>query len=125
MVTEKICSENAPAAIGPYSQGIRAGNLIFTSGQLPIDPVSGKFPEGGIAEQALQSILNVEAILKASGATLDDVVKTTCFLAEMADFAEFNRVYAQYFKNAPARSCFAVKALPKDALCEIEAVACI
>lgn len=114
---------NAPAAIGPYSQGYEANGLLFVSGQLPVDPASGAMPEG-IAAQAEQSCKNVGAILEASGSGLDCVLKTTCFLADIADFNAFNEVYARYFTSKPARSCFAVKALPKGALCEIEAIAC-
>ena len=124
-MTKKIFTKEAPAAIGPYSQGMIAGNMIFTSGQIPADPVTGEFPSARIADQAERSILNVKAVLAAAGATLDDVVKTTCFLADMADFAEFNKVYEAYFKSCPARSCVAVKTIPKGALCEIEAVAVI
>lgn len=112
----------APAAIGPYSQGWVSGGLVFTSGQIPIDPATGAAPEG-IAAQAEQSCKNVSAVLEAGGASLAKVVKTTCFLAEMADFAAFNEVYARYFTSKPARSCVAVKELPKGLLCEIEAIA--
>ena len=117
-----IATQNAPGAIGPYSQGFVTGNLIITSGQLPVDPASGTMPEG-IAAQAEQSCKNVSAILEAAGSGLDKVVKTTCFLAHMEDFAAFNEVYARYFTSKPARSCVAVKELPKGALCEIEAIA--
>ncbi len=117
-----IATQNAPGAIGPYSQGFVTGNLIITSGQLPVDPASGTMPEG-IAAQAQQSCKNVGAILEAAGSGLDKVVKTTCFLAHMEDFAAFNEVYARYFTSKPARSCVAVKELPKGALCEIEAIA--
>lgn len=113
---------NAPSAIGPYSQGYEAEGLIITSGQLPVDPQSGEMPSG-IAAQAEQSCKNVGAILRAAGVDFGRVVKTTCFLADMDDFATFNQVYAQYFTSKPARSCVAVKALPKGALCEIEAIA--
>lgn len=112
----------APAAIGPYSQGWVSGGLVFTSGQIPIDPATGTAPEG-IAAQAEQSCKNVSAVLEAGGASLGKVVKTTCFLADMADFAAFNEVYARYFTGKPARSCVAVKELPKGLLCEIEAIA--
>ncbi len=122
-MTKIIFTENAPAAIGPYSQGIQAGQFVFSSGQLPCDPDTGWLPEGGIAQQAEQSILNVKAVLAAAGASLTDVVKTTCFLSDMGDFSEFNKVYEKYFTGNPARSCFAVKTLPKGALCEIEAIA--
>lgn len=117
-----IATQNAPGAIGPYSQGFVTGNLIITSGQLPVDPASGTMPEG-ITAQAEQSCKNVGAILEAAGSGLDKVVKTTCFLAHMEDFAAFNEVYARYFTSKPARSCVAVKELPKGALCEIEAIA--
>ena len=117
-----ISTPNAPAAIGPYTQGYIANGMVFTSGQLPVDPAAGTMPEG-IAAQAEQSCKNVGAVLAAGGTGLGSVIKTTCFLADMNDFAAFNEVYARYFINCPARSCVAVKALPKNALCEIEAVA--
>ena len=117
-----ISTPNAPAAVGPYAQGWTAGDFVFTSGQLGLDPVSGQLP-AGIAAQAEQSCRNVAAVLEAAGASLQDVVKTTCFLADMGDFSAFNEVYARYFPTKPARSCFAVKDLPKGGLCEIEAVA--
>lgn len=117
-----ISTPNAPAAIGPYAQGYIANGMVFTSGQLPVDPVAGTMPEG-IAAQAEQSCKNVGAVLAAGGTGLGSVIKTTCFLADMNDFAAFNEVYARYFINCPARSCVAVKALPQNALCEIEAVA--
>lgn len=115
-------TKDAPSAIGPYSQGYEAGGFVFTSGQIPVDPVSGAVPEG-IAAQAEQSCKNVGAVLAAAGAGYDRVVKTTCFLADMGDFAAFNEVYAKYFSSKPARSCVAVKDLPKGVLCEIEAIA--
>lgn len=114
----------APAAIGPYSQGMEAGGVLYTSGQLPVDPHSGRIPEG-IAAQAKQSCKNVGAVLEAAGAGFDKVCKTTCFLADMEYFGTFNEVYAEYFTGKPARSCVAVKELPKGVLCEIEAVAVI
>ena len=117
-----IETKNAPGAIGPYSQGYAAGGFVFTSGQIPVDPETGAIPTG-IAAQAEQSCKNVGAILAAAGTAFSKVVKTTCFLADMADFAEFNQVYARYFISKPARSCVAAKALPKGVLCEIEAVA--
>lgn len=117
-----ISTPNAPAAIGSYAQGYIANGTVFTSGQLPVDPAAGTMPEG-IAAQAEQSCKNVGAVLAAGGTGLGSVIKTTCFLADMNDFAAFNEVYARYFINCPARSCVAVKALPKNALCEIEAVA--
>lgn len=117
-----ISTPKAPAAIGPYSQGFVSGNLVITSGQIPVDPATGTVPEG-IAAQAEQSCKNVGAILEAAGTGFDKVLKTTCFLADMGDFAAFNEVYAKYFVSLPARSCVAVKTLPKNVLCEIEATA--
>ena len=117
-----IETTNAPGAIGPYSQGWTVGDLIFTSGQIPVDPATGAIAEG-ITAQAEQSCKNVGAILEAAGVTLESVVKTTCFLADMGDFAAFNEVYAKYFTSKPARSCVAVRELPKGVLCEIEAIA--
>jgi len=121
-----ISTEKAPAAIGPYSQAMDSGaGLIFLSGQLPIDPATGAFPEGGIQEQTRASILNAKAILEAAGLGLSNVVKTTVFLADMSDFAAMNEVYAQFFSAPyPARSAVAVKTLPKGALVEIECIAC-
>ena len=120
-----IQTNNAPAAIGPYSQAIDSGaGIVFVSGQLPIDPATGAFPEGGVKEQTRQSLLNAKAILEAAGLGLGNVVKTTVFLASMADFAAMNEVYAQFFTAPfPARSAVAVKTLPKDALVEIECIA--
>ncbi len=115
-------TDNAPAAIGPYSQAWTAAGLVFTSGQIPVDPATGAIPQG-IAAQAEQSCKNVGAILAAAGTGLDKVVKTTCFLADIADFAAFNEVYARFFTGKPARSCVAVKDLPKGVLCEVEAIA--
>lgn len=117
-----IETKHAPGAIGPYSQGFEVGNLVFTSGQIPAAPETGSVPEG-ITAQAEQSCKNVKAILEAAGSGLEQVFKTTCFLADMADFAAFNEVYARYFTSKPARSCVAVKELPKGVLCEIEAAA--
>lgn len=117
-----IATNNAPGAIGPYSQGYETGNFVITSGQLPVDPTTGAMPDG-IAAQAEWSCKNVGAILEAAGSGFDKVVKTTCFLADIADFAAFNEVYAKFFTSKPARSCVAVKDLPKGALCEIEAIA--
>ena len=117
-----IATEKAPGAIGPYSQGWVVGDMVFTSGQIPVDPATGEIAEG-IAAQAEQSCKNVGAILEAAGIGYENVVKTTCFLADMADFAAFNEVYARYFVSKPARSCVAAKALPKGVLCEIEAIA--
>ena len=115
-------TKHAPRAIGPYSQGYEANGLVFTSGQIPVDPATGDIP-AGIAAQAEQSCKNVGAILEAAGVGYDQVVKTTCFLADMGDFAAFNEVYARYFVSKPARSCVAVKDLPKGVLCEVEAIA--
>ena len=115
-------TKNAPGAIGPYSQGFEANGFVITSGQIPVDPATGTVPEG-IAAQAEQSCKNVGAILEAAGTGFDRVIKTTCFLADMGDFAAFNEVYARFFTSKPARSCVAVKALPKDVACEIEAIA--
>ena len=117
-----ISTPNAPAAIGPYSQGMIAGNLVFCSGQIPVDPATGNIPEG-ITAQAEQSSRNVAAVLAAAGSDATRVIKTTCFIADMADFAAFNEVYAKYFTGKPARSCCAVRQLPKNVLCEIEAIA--
>lgn len=119
---EKIVTPKAPAAIGPYSQGFRAGGLIFTSGQLGLFPETGLLAEG-LEMQAEQSCRNVLAVLEAAGSGAESVVKTTCYLSDMNDFALFNSVYARYFTSCPARSCVAVKSLPKGALCEIEAIA--
>ena len=120
---KKITTEKAPAAIGPYSQAVAAGNFLFASGQIPINPASGRVEAEGIEAQAEQSCKNVGAILEAAGSGYDRVVKTTCFLADMLDFAAFNQVYARYFTSKPARSCVAVKELPKGVLCEVEAIA--
>ncbi len=121
---EIISTKAAPAAIGPYSQAIKVGNLVYTSGQIPIDPATGNFVEGGIKEQTRQSLTNVKAILEEAGLTLANVVKTTVFMADMADFADMNAVYAEFFAEPyPARSAVAVKMLPKGALVEIEVVA--
>jgi 2-iminobutanoate/2-iminopropanoate deaminase len=117
-----IATEKAPGAIGPYSQGFLSNGFVYTSGQIPVNPADGTIPEG-IAAQAEQSCKNVGAILEAAGVTLESVVKTTCFLADMGDFAAFNEVYAKYFTSKPARSCVAVKDLPKGVLCEVEAIA--
>ena len=117
-----IATTNAPGAIGPYSQGFVANGFVYTSGQIPVDPATGAIPEG-IDAQAEQSCKNVGAILEAAGSSFEKVFKTTCFLADMADFAAFNEVYAKYFVSKPARSCVAVKTLPKNVLCEIEAIA--
>ena len=119
-----ISTSKAPGAIGPYSQAIRTGNLIFVSGQLPVDPSTGNFAEGGIKELTRQSLTNIKAILEAEGTDMAHVVKTTVFLADMADFADMNEVYAQFFAAPfPARSAVAVKTLPKNARVEIECIA--
>lgn len=120
---KKISTEKAPAAIGPYSQGIIAGDMLFASGQIPINPATGQVEAEGIEAQAEQSMKNVGAILEAAGVGYENVVKTTCFLARMEDFAAFNAVYEKYFTEKPARSCVAVKQLPKDVLCEVEVIA--
>lgn len=117
-----IHTDNAPGAIGPYSQGFIVGDLVYTSGQIPVNPADGSIPQG-IAAQAAQSCKNVLAILEAAGSGAEKVVKTTCFLANMEDFSAFNEEYAKYFTSKPARSCVAVKSLPKNVLCEIEAIA--
>lgn len=119
-----ISTHQAPAAIGPYSQAIRVGNLLYTSGQIPINPATGQFAEGGIKEQTRQSLTNIKAILEEAGLTMAHVVKTTVFMADMNDFADMNAVYAEFFAEPfPARSAVAVKTLPKGALVEIEVVA--
>lgn len=121
---KQISTQNAPAAIGPYSQAIEVNGFVYASGQLPIDPATGSFPEGGVKEQTRQSILNVKAILEEVGLALSNVVKTTVYLADMDDFAAMNEVYSQFFAQPfPARSAIAVKALPKGALVEVEVVA--
>lgn len=117
-----IATEKAPGAIGPYSQGFVTNGFVYTSGQIPVNPADGTIP-AGIADQAQQSCKNVGAILEAGGSSFEKVVKTTCFLADIADFAAFNEVYAKFFTSKPARSCVAVKDLPKGVLCEIEAIA--
>ena len=118
-----ISTETAPAAIGPYSQAIVTNGLVFASGQIPVDPATGAPAGDTIDTQAEQSCKNVGAILEAGGSSFEKVVKTTCFLADIADFAAFNEVYAKFFTSKPARSCVAVKDLPKGVLCEIEAIA--
>lgn len=119
---KKIETSRAPGAIGPYSQGFVVNEFVFTSGQIPVNPENGEVPEG-IAAQAEQSCKNVQAILEAAGTEMGKVIKTTCFLQDMGDFAAFNEVYARYFVGKPARSCVAVRTLPKGVLCEIEAIA--
>ena len=123
-MNQPIHTPNAPAAIGPYSQAVKTGNLLFVSGQIPIDPATGAFAGNDITTQTRQSLNNVKAILEAAGYALSDVVKTTVLLADIADFAAMNAVYAEFFtKNCPARAAFAVKDLPRGALVEIEAIA--
>ena len=117
------CTDKAPAAIGPYSQAIDFNGILFTSGQIPLDPATGEVVGTSIAEQAEQVMKNLGAVLEANGLDFTAAVKTTCFLADMADFAAFNEVYARYFTGKPARSCVAVKALPKGVLCEVEVIA--
>ena len=119
----KVQTNNAPAAIGPYSQAVYAGDLVFTSGQIPLDPETGALSGENITEQTHRVCENLEAVLSAAGSSLKRAVKTTCFLSDMADFAAFNEVYAQYFTEQPARSCVAVKELPKGALVEVEVIA--
>lgn len=120
---DEIHTKLAPEAIGPYSQAIRTGNLVFTSGQIPFSPETGELAGADIESQAEQAIKNLQAVLQAAGSSLDRTVKTTCFLADMSDFARFNQVYAKYFTKKPARSCVAAKELPKQVLCEVEAIA--
>lgn len=121
---ETIYTKNAPEAIGPYSQGKKVGEFIFTSGQIPVVPTTGEVVDGGILEQTHQVLKNLQAVLLEGGGGLDTVVKTTCFITDMNNFAVFNKVYEEYFTiNKPARSCVAVKELPKGVLCEIEAIA--
>lgn len=122
-MNRKVHTENAPAAIGPYSQAVVVGNLVFCSGQIPLDPETGALVGSGIAEQTHRVCQNLKAVLEAAGASLESAVKTVCFLQDMADFAAFNEIYAQYFTEKPARSCVAVKDLPKGALVEVEVVA--
>ena len=120
---EKIYTKNAPEAIGPYSQAVKVGNLLFTSGQIAINPASGQVEATDIEGQTEQVCKNLCAVLEAAGATFDNVVKTTCFLSDMADFAAFNAVYGSYFVSKPARSCVAAKTLPKNVLVEVEVIA--
>ena len=120
---KKVYTSNAPAAIGPYSQAIICGNMLFTSGQVPINPASGEVETEGITDQATQVMKNLSAVLAEAGTSFEKVVKTTCFLSDMADFAAFNAVYAEYFTSKPARSCVAVKTLPKNVLVEVEVIA--
>ena len=120
---EKITTKNAPAAIGPYSQAMVVGKMVFTSGQIPINPVSGEIEAEDIIGQTEQVMKNIKAVLEAASSSLDRVVKTTCFLSDMSNFAQFNTVYAKYMTSLPARSCVAVKTLPKNVLVEVEAIA--
>ena len=120
---EKVYTKNAPEALGPYTQAIKSGSFVFTSGQIAIDPQTNTVIEGGIAEQAEQVCKNLCEVLKAAGTSIDKAVKTTCFLADMSDFASFNEVYGKYFTSKPARSCVAAKTLPKNVLCEVEVIA--
>ena len=121
----KISTDKAPSAIGPYSQAIVCGDMLYTSGQIPINPETGNIEATDITSQTEQVMKNLAAVLEAAGTNFENVVKTTCFLAEIADFAAFNAVYAKYFVSKPARSCVAVKDLPKGALCEVELIAAI
>ena len=120
---KKIATDKAPAAIGPYSQGIIVDKMFYASGQIPIDPATGEIEGTDIVTQATRVMKNIGALLEAAGCDYTKVVKTTCFLADMADFAAFNQVYAEYFTQKPARSCVAVKTLPKNVLCEVEVIA--
>ena len=120
---KKISTDKAPAAIGPYSQATVCGNIVFTSGQIPINPETSSVDAVGIEAQAEQVMKNLGAVLEAAGSSFEKTLKTTCFLSDMSDFAVFNEVYAKYFTEKPARSCVAVKALPKGVLCEVEAIA--
>ena len=117
-------TDKAPAAIGPYSQAVSFGDLLFTSGQIALDPVTGEVVGTTIEEQTEQVMKNISAILEANNIDFNNVIKTTCFIADMGDFAKFNEVYAKYFVSKPARSCVAVKELPKSVLCEVEVIAC-
>ena len=125
MEIKKISTDGAPAAIGPYSQAVTVGNILYTSGQIPIDPETSLTVEGDISVQAERIMQNLSAVLKAAGTDFENVIKTTCFLADMADFVAFNAVYEKYFISRPARSCVAVKTLPKGALAEVELIALI
>ena len=120
---KKIFTEKAPAAVGPYSQAIEVNGMLYTSGQIPLDPATGTIVGGNVTEQAEQVMKNLKAVLEAAGTSTDNVVKTLCFLTDMGDFAAFNEVYGRYFTEKPARSCVEVSALPKGALCEVEVVA--
>lgn len=122
---KKISTDKAPAAIGPYSQAVVYGNMLFTSGQIPINPANGEIEGADITAQATQVMKNLEAVLSEAGTSFQNVIKTTCFIADMADFAAFNEVYSKYITSAPARSCVAVKTLPKNVLVEVEVIAAI
>ena len=122
-MSKKISTSKAPAAIGPYSQAIVCGDLLFTSGQIPLNPENGQMEGTNVTEQTERVMKNLDAVLTEAGASFDSIVKTTCFFADMSDFAAFNEVYAKYIPSAPARSCVAVKALPKGALVEVEVIA--
>lgn len=121
----KVSTEKAPAAIGPYSQAIIAGGVLYTSGQIPVNPETNAIAGNTIEEQAEQVMKNLGAVLAEAGTTFEKVVKTTCFIADMGDFAKFNEIYAKYFTEKPARSCVAVKTLPKNVLCEVEVIAVV
>ena len=122
---EKISTTKAPAAIGPYSQAVKLGDIVYTSGQIPLDPETGAMVGSNVSEQTEQIMKNLSAVLEAAGTSFDKVVKTTCFLADIADFAAFNEVYAKYITSAPARSCVAVRDLPRGALAEVEVIAAV
>lgn len=124
-MTEKISTSKAPAAIGPYSQAVKLDGIVYTSGQIPLDPATGNMVGSDVREQTEQIMKNLAAVLEAAGTSFDNVVKTTCFLADIADFAAFNEVYAKYITSAPARSCVAVRDLPKGALAEVEVIAAV
>ncbi len=124
-MSEKISTSNAPAAIGPYSQAIKVGGMLYTSGQIALDPVSGQLVGNNISEQTEQVMKNLSAILTAAGTNFENAVKTTCFLSDIGDFATFNSIYGKYITSAPARSCVAVKDLPKGALVEVEIIATV
>jgi len=122
---QKINTSKAPAAIGPYSQGLIVNGVLYSSGQIPLDPVTGEVVEGGIQEQTLQVMKNIKAILEEAKTTFENVIKTTCFLTDMSHFSAFNEIYAEYFTSKPARSCVAVKELPKGVLVEVEVIAVV
>ena len=124
-IMKKLVTDKAPAAIGPYSQAIMVDKFLFASGQIPINPATGEVEAEGIEAQTTQVMKNIGAVLEEAGIDYTKVVKTTCFLADMADFAAFNKVYEQYFTEKPARSCVAVKQLPKNVLCEVEVIGCL